>query len=54
VTVQAPIGVADNVCPDVQANVLAEQNRQGGASCTAESTSEALNQIVQRQVSEQS
>jgi hypothetical protein len=49
VTVQAPIGVAANVC-DVNANVLAEQARAGGAECDAENTSTALNRIVQRQV----
>jgi spermidine/putrescine-binding protein len=37
VTVQAPIGVAANVC-DVNANVLAAQRRDGGAECDAEST----------------
>ena len=51
VTVQAPIGVAANVC-DVNANVLAER-RDGGAECDAESTSTALNRIVQRQIKRQ-
>lgn len=50
VTVQAPIGVAATVC-GVQANVLASDNKGGEASCEATSTSQALNQIVQRQVS---
>jgi hypothetical protein len=49
VTVQAPIGVAATVC-NLQANVLASQNKADGAKCTAESTSQALNQIVQRQI----
>ncbi|MBA4143301.1 MAG: hypothetical protein H0X43_09940 [Nitrosospira sp.] len=49
VTVQAPIGVAANVC-NVGANVLGEQARSGTGSCTAETTSDALNQIVQRQI----
>lgn len=50
VTVQAPIGVAANVC-NVAANVLAQQRNQGGtASCDAKSTSQALDQIVQRQI----
>lgn len=52
VTVQAPIGVAANVC-DVNANVLAEQERNGGAECAAETTSQALNQIVQGQLVDQ-
>lgn len=49
VSVQAPIGVAANVC-NVQANLLATDNNPDGAECTAESTSQALNQIVQRQI----
>ena len=49
VTVQVPVGVAANVCPTVDANVLARQRKQGGgASCTAESASQALTQIVGR------
>ncbi len=47
VTVQAPIGIAANVC-GVNANVLARQGT-GAAQCTATSTSTALNQLVQRQ-----
>ena len=42
VTAQVPIGVAANVC-DVNANVLAEQLRQGGASCDADATTIATN-----------
>ena len=48
VTVQAPIGIAANVC-GVEANVLA----QGGGSaneCAATSSSQALNKIVQDQL----
>lgn len=52
VTVQVPIGIAATVC-DVSANVLAAQRKAGGATCTAESTSTALNQIVQRQLTAQ-
>jgi hypothetical protein len=37
VVVQAPIGIAANIC-DVNANVLAEQMRDGGAECDAETT----------------
>ncbi len=48
VTVQAPIGIAANVC-GVNANVLAQQGA-GLASCTATTTSTALNQIVRRQI----
>ncbi len=52
-TVQAPIGIAANVC-DVSANVLAADIRDDGvASCNAETTSQALNQIVQRKVGDQ-
>lgn len=35
IVVQAPIGIAANIC-DVNANVLAEQVRLGGAECDAE------------------
>ena len=40
VTVQLPISVAANVC-DVNINALAQQFRQGGAECVAESSSQA-------------
>lgn len=53
VTVQAPIGVAANVC-NVAANVLAaDVNQDGTATCDAQSTSRALNQIVLRNLVEQ-
>ena len=53
VTVQAPIGVAANVC-NVAANVLAANTAQNQpATCTATTTSTALNQAVQRQVGQQ-
>src|SRR3954452_5559693 len=42
VTAQVPIGIAANVC-DVNANVLAEQLRGGGASCDADATTIASN-----------
>lgn len=37
VIVQVPIGIAANIC-DTNANVLAEQVRDGGAQCDAETT----------------
>jgi hypothetical protein len=37
VTVALPIGIAANVC-DINANVLANQAREGGATCTASSS----------------
>lgn len=49
VTVQVPIGVAATVC-NTQANVLASDNKADGAECDAKSTSQALNQIVQKQI----
>jgi hypothetical protein len=49
VTVQAPIDVAANVC-GVGANVLGSQRDSGQGSCTAQSASAALNEIVQREV----
>ena len=48
VTVQAPIGIAANVC-GVNANVLAQQGT-GAAQCAATSTSNALDNLVQRQL----
>lgn len=48
-TVQVPVGVAATVC-DVQANVLAHERKNGTAQCTAKSTSQALNQLVQKQI----
>lgn len=52
VTVEVPIGIAATVC-DVSANVLAAQRKTGGATCTAENSSTALTQIVQRQMTAQ-
>jgi hypothetical protein len=37
IVAQLPIGIAANIC-DINANVLAEQNRLGEAACTAETT----------------
>ncbi|MEN6620204.1 MAG: hypothetical protein ABFD50_01450 [Smithella sp.] len=47
--VQAPVGVAANVC-GVNANALAKQTGDQGATCQAKNTSSALNQIVLQQV----
>lgn len=49
VTVQAPVSVAANVC-GVAANVLGQQTTGGSGSCTATTTSAALNDIVQQQI----
>ena len=49
VTVQAPIGIAATVC-GVGANVLGQQRGSGTASCSASSTSSALDQLVLRQI----
>src|SRR5690349_17413730 len=50
VTVQTPTGVAANVC-NVAADVLDAQGGSGGGrSCTAQTTSTALDQAVQRQI----
>ena len=49
VTVQAPIGIAATVC-GVGANVLGQQKGSGTASCSASSTSSALDQLVLRQL----
>ena len=46
VTVQAPIGIAANVC-NVGANVLAADiNQNGFAECDAQQTSNAFNNLV--------
>ena len=50
ITVQVPVGVAANVCPDLNANVLAAQKKTGGgAACNATSGSKALAQQVVKQ-----
>ena len=48
ITVQAPISVAANVC-DLTVAALAEQRKNGGATCTAKSGSKALADVVTRQ-----
>jgi hypothetical protein len=53
VTVQAPISVAATVC-DVAVNALASQRKEGGATCTATSTNDALTRIVDRSIRNQS
>ena len=53
ITVQAPIGVAANVC-DVTVNALvADLQDDGTATCDATTTSQALNRIVQREITTQ-
>lgn len=49
VTVQVPVDVAANVC-GVAANVLGTQAASGSGSCTAKTTSTALDTIVQGQL----
>lgn len=51
-TVQVPVVVAANVC-GVDVKVLAEQARGGGGSCSANSTTSALDQTVQQQIKKQ-
>ena len=53
VTVQVPISVAATVC-DVAVNVLADMRKDGGATCDATSTNDALNRIVDRSLRTQS
>jgi hypothetical protein len=50
ITVQVPVGIAANVCPNVAAAVLAQQAQRGEATCTATSGSQALAQAVNRQM----
>jgi hypothetical protein len=49
VTVQAPVSVAATVC-NIAADVLGTQAASGTGSCTARSTSSALDQIVLEQI----
>ena len=49
VSVAVPVGVAANVC-NVSAAVLADQANAGAASCTASSTSTALNRAIARSI----
>ena len=49
VTVQVPVGVAAAVC-GVDANVLAQQRKNGDATCTAQNSSRALQQATLRQL----
>jgi hypothetical protein len=52
ITVQAPISVAATVC-QVTVAVLANAINRGGASCYAQSSSAALNKIVQNVINVQ-
>lgn len=49
VNLQVPIGIAATVC-DVSANVLAQQAKGGGATCTAQNSSRALGSSISRQL----
>ncbi len=49
VTVAVPVGIAADVC-NVSAAVLAQQANLGQASCTATTTSTALNEVVAQQM----
>jgi hypothetical protein len=49
ITVQVPLSLAANVC-EVDVNVLAQSLERGTTTCTAQSTSNALNRRVQRVV----
>lgn len=48
ITVQVPVGVAANVC-GTSVNALGQQ-AAGSRTCDATTTSDALNQVVQRQL----
>jgi hypothetical protein len=49
VSVQVPVDIAANVC-GVAANVLGTQAASGSGSCTAKTTTAALDQVVQSQI----
>lgn len=49
--IQVPIGIAANICPNVNAAVLAAQrNESGPVSCEATNTTTALNRMVQKEL----
>lgn len=49
--VQVPIGVAANVCPELDVAAIAQDFQQGGTTtCTASNASRALAQAVQREM----
>ena len=52
VTVQVPVSVAAAVC-GLDVNVLARQRQDGQRRCDASSNNQALNRIVQRQLTAQ-
>lgn len=45
VSIALPIGVAANVC-GTNANILAQQAQTGNASCTAQSTADAISRVL--------
>ena len=45
VSIALPIGVAANVC-GTNANILAQQAQTGSASCTAQSTADAISRVL--------
>lgn len=51
ITVQVPIGIAANVCPNVNAAALAQQlKQQGTATCKAENATQAFaNQVIRQE-----
>ena len=51
-SVQVPIGIAANVCPNIGANVLAQAAQRGDATCEATNSSTALAKVVQRKMNE--
>lgn len=52
-SVQAPVGVAANVCDISTNDLIAKLQNEETAACNAQSTSPALNQIVQKQIGTQ-
>ncbi len=49
-SIQVPVGIAANVCPNIGANVLAQAAQRGEANCTASNSSTALAKVVQRKL----
>jgi hypothetical protein len=53
ITVQVPVGVAANVCPQTAVALLADLKADGTATCTANSASRAMSNSIVRAVQNQ-
>lgn len=53
ITVQVPVGVAANVCPETAVALLADLKADGQATCTANAASKAMSNSIVRSVQSQ-